>query len=120
MLERTICYAQSLERYSDFRKQFTLQTHTLFVGPYPEQAEHLLGQVGSWMIQKFWASSMAFVKIWIVVFIKRLFGAIRAYAVISYCLAGFIATWALAALLVNIFQCTPVQYYYDKTWKDTA
>ncbi|KAJ5497204.1 hypothetical protein N7463_009191, partial [Penicillium fimorum] len=74
-------------------------------------------QFGSWMIQKFWAPSMAFVKISIVVFIKRLFGSIRAYVVISYCLAGFIATWALAALLTNIFQCTPVQYYYNKDMK---
>lgn len=66
------------------------------------------------MIQKFWAPSMAFVKISIVVFIKRLFGTIRAYTIVSYCLIVFIALWATAALLVNIFQCIPVQYYYDK------
>ena len=66
------------------------------------------------MIQKFWAPSMAFVKISIVVFIKRLFGSIRAYTIISYCLMVFIALWAITALLVNTFQCTPVQYYYDK------
>lgn len=69
---------------------------------------------GSWMIQKFWAPSMAFVKISIVIFIKRLFGSIRAYVIITNCLVAFIATWALAALLTNTFQCTPVQYYYDK------
>ncbi|OQE32939.1 hypothetical protein PENFLA_c001G10456 [Penicillium flavigenum] len=74
-------------------------------------------QFGSWMIQKFWAPSMACVKISIVVFIKRLFSSIRAYVIISNCLAGFIATWALAALLTNIFQCTPVQYYYNKDLK---
>ncbi|KXG47787.1 uncharacterized protein PGRI_016570 [Penicillium griseofulvum] len=74
-------------------------------------------QFGSWMIQKFWAPSMAFVKISIVVFIKRLFGSIRAYIVVSYCLIAFIATWALAALLTNTFQCIPVQYYYDKDLK---
>ncbi|CAG7949529.1 unnamed protein product [Penicillium nalgiovense] len=72
---------------------------------------------GSWMIQKFWAPSMACVKISIVVFIKRLFSSIRAYVIVSNCLIGFIATWALAALLTNIFQCTPVQYYYDKDLK---
>lgn len=69
---------------------------------------------GSWMIQKFWAPSMACVKISIVIFIKRLFSSIRAYVIVSNCLAGFIAAWALAALLTNIFQCTPVQYYYNK------
>jgi hypothetical protein len=66
------------------------------------------------MIQKFWAPSMACVKISIVIFIKRLFSSIRAYVIVSNCLAGFIAAWALAALLTNIFQCTPVQYYYNK------
>ncbi|KAJ5996107.1 hypothetical protein N7499_007578 [Penicillium canescens] len=76
--------------------------------------ERLRIQFGSWMIQKFWAPSMAFVKISIVVFIKRLFGSIRAYTIISYCLIAFIALWAVTALLVNTFQCIPVQYYYDK------
>ncbi|KAJ5952639.1 uncharacterized protein N7479_011052 [Penicillium vulpinum] len=71
-------------------------------------------QFGTWMIQKFWPPSMAFVKISIVVFIKQLFGLIRAYVILSNCLIGFIATWALAGLLVNIFQCIPVQYYYNK------
>ncbi|RHZ67312.1 uncharacterized protein CDV56_104744 [Aspergillus thermomutatus] len=72
-------------------------------------------QFGSWMIQKFWAPSMAFVKISIVVFLKRLLGSVRAYAIVSNCLIAFIAVWALTALLVNTFQCWPVQYYYDKT-----
>ncbi|PWY62242.1 integral membrane protein [Aspergillus eucalypticola CBS 122712] len=74
-------------------------------------------QFASWMIQKFWAPSAAFVKISIVVFLKRLLGTVRAYAIISNILIGFIACWAVTALLVNIFQCTPVQYYYDKDLK---
>lgn len=57
---------------------------------------------------------MAFVKISIILFIKRLFGSMRSYVVITYCLSVFIALWAVAALMVNIFQCKPVQYYYDK------
>jgi hypothetical protein len=74
-------------------------------------------QFGSWMIQKFWAPSMAFVKISIVVFLKRLLGSVRLYATISNCLIAFIAIWALTAVLVNTFQCKPVQYYYDKSLK---
>ncbi|RAK96803.1 uncharacterized protein BO80DRAFT_365557 [Aspergillus ibericus CBS 121593] len=72
-------------------------------------------QFGSWMIQKFWAPSAAFVKISIVVFLKRLLGTVRAYTVVSNVLIGFITCWAITALLVNIFQCKPVQYYYDKS-----
>ncbi|KAE8317698.1 hypothetical protein BDV41DRAFT_561235 [Aspergillus transmontanensis] len=33
----------------------------------------------------------------------------------SNCLIVFISLWAVVALLVNIFQCNPVQFYYDKT-----
>lgn len=58
---------------------------------------------------------MAFIKISIIVFLKRLLGTLRTYAIISNCLIVFIAVWAIVALLVNIFQCTPPQYYYDKT-----
>ncbi|KAL3257640.1 hypothetical protein ABHI18_006690 [Aspergillus niger] len=71
-------------------------------------------QFASWMIQKFWAPSAAFVKISIIVFLKRLLGTVRAYAIISNILIIFISCWALTALLVNIFQCRPVQYYYNK------
>ncbi|SPB52010.1 unnamed protein product [Aspergillus niger] len=71
-------------------------------------------QFASWMIQKFWAPSAAFIKISIIVFLKRLLGTVRAYAIISNILIIFISCWALTALLVNIFQCRPVQYYYNK------
>ena len=60
---------------------------------------------------------MAFVKISIVVFLKRLLGSVRAFAIVANCLIAFIALWAVAALLVNAFQCMPVQYYYDKILK---
>ncbi|KAH8429215.1 uncharacterized protein LDX57_006882 [Aspergillus melleus] len=80
----------------------------------PPDERHRI-QFGSWMIQKFWAPSMAFIKISIVVFLKRLLGTLRTYSILSNCLIVFIAVWAVVALLVNIFQCTPPQYYYDKT-----
>jgi hypothetical protein len=60
---------------------------------------------------------MAFVKISIIVFLRRLLGAVRVYSTISNCLIAFIALWAFSAVLVNTFQCIPVQYYYDRTLK---
>lgn len=71
-------------------------------------------QFGSWMIQKFWAPSMAFIKISIIVFLRRLLGTLTFYRAFTMGLIVFVTCWALAALLVNIFQCWPVQYYYDK------
>jgi hypothetical protein len=61
---------------------------------------------------------MAFVKISIIVFLQRILGTITSFRVVSNCLIIFIALWAVVALLVNIFQCNPVQFYYDKTLKD--
>lgn len=96
----------------DVSNLYVLNGNTLFAMASTNQCMKLIQ--GSWMIQKFWAPSAAFVKISIVVFLKRLLGTVRAYAIISNILIGFIACWAVTALLVNIFQCTPVQYYYDK------
>ncbi|KAE8422281.1 hypothetical protein BDV36DRAFT_311397 [Aspergillus pseudocaelatus] len=42
-------------------------------------------------------------------------GVLPAFRMVSNCLIVFIALWAVVALLVNIFQCNPVQFYYDKT-----
>ncbi|PWY74293.1 integral membrane protein [Aspergillus heteromorphus CBS 117.55] len=72
-------------------------------------------QFASWMIQKFWAPSAAFVKISIVIFLKRILGTVRAFSIVSNILIAFIVCWAVTALLGNTFQCWPVQYYYDKT-----
>ncbi|KNG81815.1 integral membrane protein [Aspergillus nomiae NRRL 13137] len=80
----------------------------------PPDERHRI-QFGSWMIQKFWAPSMAFVKISIIVFLQRILGTVPAFRIVSNCLIVFIALWAIVALLVNIFQCNPVQFYYDKT-----
>lgn len=57
---------------------------------------------------------MAFIKISIIVFLRRLLGTLTFYRAFTMGLIAFVTCWAVAALLVNIFQCWPVQYYYDK------
>ncbi|KAE8359594.1 hypothetical protein BDV27DRAFT_135822 [Aspergillus caelatus] len=79
------------------------------------QDERIRLQFGSWMIQKFWAPSMAFVKISILVFLKRLLGTVKVVRVGVTCLIVFTMMWAFTELMGNIFQCHPVQYYYDTT-----
>ena len=57
---------------------------------------------------------MGFIKISIIIFLRRVFGA---RPIVRRCLdviAVFVGLWAVAALLTNIFQCWPVSYYYDK------
>lgn len=70
---------------------------------------------GSWMIQKFWAPSMAFVKASIIVFLNSTLGTEKKFRIAAYSLITFVTLWATAALLTNIFQCWPIQFYYDKT-----
>ncbi|KAI9038843.1 uncharacterized protein KD926_010176 [Aspergillus affinis] len=77
------------------------------------QDERIRLQFGSWMIQKFWPPSMAFVKLSILVFLRRLLGTLRSIRVGVTCLMVFTVCWALTELFGNIFQCWPVQYYYD-------
>ena len=57
---------------------------------------------------------MAFIKISIIVFLRRLLGTLTIYRVLAIGLIVFVTGFDLAALLVNIFQCWPVQYYYNK------
>ncbi|EAW11020.1 uncharacterized protein ACLA_066560 [Aspergillus clavatus NRRL 1] len=80
----------------------------------PPHTRHRI-QFDSWMIGKFWAPSMAVIKISIVLFLKRILGSVRSYEITSYCLIAFIATWATTVVLVSIFQCTPIKYYYDQS-----
>ncbi|KAH8883254.1 hypothetical protein GQ53DRAFT_753136 [Thozetella sp. PMI_491] len=70
---------------------------------------------GSWMIQKFWAPSMAFIKTSILVFLKATIGTAQRFRTVANILIVFVVLWATSALFTNIFQCWPVQYYYDKT-----
>ncbi|KAB8228163.1 uncharacterized protein BDW43DRAFT_304090 [Aspergillus alliaceus] len=77
------------------------------------QDERIRLQFGSWMIQKFWPPSMAFVRISILLFLKRLFSTVKRIRVIVTCLIIFTIMWAFTELMGNIFQCHPVHYYYD-------
>ncbi|RFU31621.1 hypothetical protein B7463_g4708, partial [Scytalidium lignicola] len=86
----------------------------------PPAKKHRLDYVrlrGSWIIQKFWPTSMAFIKISIIFFLRSLFGARPIVRRLLHVLSVIIALWATAALLTNIFQCSPPSYYYNKNQK---
>ena len=85
--------------------------------PSLPKAESRRFNEGAWLLQKFWPTSLAFVKCSIIVFMQRLFRTNRKFFVASTILMVFISLWATSAVLVNIFQCLPVQYFYDKTIK---
>lgn len=77
----------------------------------------LMDNQGKWIVQKFWPTSLAFVKCSIIVFMQRLFRPHKRFLIISYLLIIFVSLRETAAVLTNTFQCWPVQYFYNKTIK---
>ena len=71
----------------------------------------------NWILEKFYPTSLAFIKCSIIVFLQRLFHTNRKFYIATSILIGIISCWAFAALMANTFQCWPVEYYYDKTIK---
>ena len=53
------------------------------------------------------------IKISILLFYHRVF-PIRRFTILLYAAGTFITLWFLSALLVAIFQCTPIHSFWDK------
>lgn len=64
------------------------------------------------MIQKFWAPCLAFIKISILTFLRRILEPVAVFQRLSLALIIFIVLWAVTALMGNIFQCWPITHYY--------
>lgn len=71
--------------------------------------------LGSWLIVKFWATSMACVKVSICLFLKHLMGTTTRMVVTLYVVAACCVCWACVPFFYTIFFCDPVAYYWDKT-----
>ena len=70
---------------------------------------------GSWLIIKFWASSMACVKVSICLFLRRLMlGQDRVRNAFNVVIV-FVICWACVPFFYTIFFCSPVAYYWDRT-----
>lgn len=71
--------------------------------------------LGSWLIVKFWASSMACVKISILLFLNHLLGTTRAMRITLLAVGICCISWACVPFFYTIFFCNPVSYYWDKS-----
>lgn len=68
----------------------------------------------NWILIKFWPSAQVFVKLSIVLFLRRLFGCNRHFRRATAAVMVFTVAWGLTAIIGNTFQCWPVQYFWIK------
>lgn len=66
------------------------------------------------MGQKFWALAHTFVKLSIVLLIRRLFHTVGPWQMVTTALIVFTVAWGITAFLGNTFQCIPVQYFWER------
>lgn len=65
--------------------------------------------------QVLYCLSVATVKSSIVFFYIRIFAVNRTYRMVAYCVAAFIAAWAVMSVLVAFLSCTPLRFAWDPT-----
>ncbi|GKZ22950.1 hypothetical protein AbraIFM66951_009302 [Aspergillus brasiliensis] len=73
-----------------------------------------------WCSTKFWVLTHVFVKISYIVLLRKLFGAITYWRKLTTALIVITLAWGIAATLLSIFQCWPVQYFWIKHIEGTC
>lgn len=57
---------------------------------------------------------MPLIKLSVILFYHRIF-PVRRVAVVLYIFGAFIVVWCLSALIVTVFVCRPIRYFWDKS-----
>jgi hypothetical protein len=66
------------------------------------------------MLTKFWPPAQVFVKVSIVILLRKLLGAVTWFRRAATGVIVFVVAWGITGLIGNIFQCWPVQYFWNK------
>ncbi|KAK2616208.1 hypothetical protein QQS21_000840 [Conoideocrella luteorostrata] len=72
-------------------------------------------KLGSWLVIKFWSSSMTFAKLAIILFLRRVVGGKRSNRIALDVLAALVVVWGASNFFYTIWFCTPVAYYWDRS-----
>lgn len=72
-------------------------------------------RLGSWLVAKFCVLSMVCCRMAIILFFRTVFGVHDRTRHILNGLAVFNIIWGIVSLMVSLFSCTPVTYYWDKS-----
>ncbi|KAJ5198704.1 uncharacterized protein N7498_007821 [Penicillium cinerascens] len=70
--------------------------------------------LANWILLKFWPSAQVFVKVSVVLFLRRLFGLNKRFRHAATTVIIFVVAWGLTAIIGNTLQCWPVQYFWIK------
>ncbi|KAJ6076167.1 hypothetical protein N7499_008148 [Penicillium canescens] len=70
--------------------------------------------LSNWILTKFWPPAQVFVKVSIVILLRRLLGAVTWFRRAATGVIVFVVAWGITGLIGNIFQCWPVQYFWIK------
>ncbi|KAJ5306934.1 hypothetical protein N7508_005949, partial [Penicillium antarcticum] len=71
--------------------------------------------LSNWILQKFWPVAQVFVKVSILLFLRRVLGIVDWVRHTATALMIFVVAWGVTALIANTFQCWPVQYFWIKS-----
>ncbi|KAJ5931146.1 hypothetical protein N7466_006639 [Penicillium verhagenii] len=70
--------------------------------------------LSNWVLQKCWPPAQVFVKVSIVVFLRRLLNCLENFKRLATAIIVLVVMWGTTAIIGNTFQCWPVQYYWIK------
>jgi hypothetical protein len=68
----------------------------------------------NWILTKFWPSGQVFVKISILILMRKLLGSVDWFRRCINATMVFVVAWGITALVGNTLQCLPVQYFWIK------
>ncbi|KAJ5798607.1 uncharacterized protein N7503_007903, partial [Penicillium pulvis] len=67
-----------------------------------------------WVLQKCWPPAQVFIKVSIVLFLRRLLDCLEYFRQLAIAMIVLVIIWGTTAIIGNTFQCWPVQYYWIK------
>ncbi|KAJ5110413.1 hypothetical protein N7532_000948 [Penicillium argentinense] len=84
---------------------------TILVLPREERVNIALAD---WILQKFWPMAQVLVKVSIILFLRRLLECLDRFRLCATLVIILVVAWGVTAIIGNIFQCWPVQYFWVK------
>lgn len=84
---------------------------TIWVLPREERGRIALAD---WILQKFWPAAQVFVKVSIILFLRRLLDCVESFKIYATIVIVLVVAWGITAIVGNTLQCWPVQYFWIK------
>ncbi|CAG8060300.1 unnamed protein product [Penicillium salamii] len=80
---------------------------------FPQEQRRQIA-LANWILTKFWPSAQVFVKISILILLRKLLGSVNWFRRSITGAIIFVVAWGITALVGNTLQCWPVQYFWTR------